>query len=701
MSAWSEARAGIHSGALAAIQSLTHGIIAFGALGAAGVAFGLAAALAVSAVAGVCVAWLGRSRPLVGTTTAATALVIGTTLTAAAPASLGQAVAIALPLVLLGGALMLLFAMTGVARLAALIPTPVSQGLANATAVLVIWSQAPLLLGGAPGAGWHAPSWPAIAVAALAFLLVLRPWRGLPAPLLALLAATLLHHALAAAGVAVGPVVGTAPSPALLAEGLRAGAEALLTPPPLLLLLPAALTLALLATVETLAAAAALREASGHRADFSADLRGAGTGMMLGAACGGMAASGLTLPSMACWRAGGRGRAAQLWRAATALALLLLGGALLAVLPLAALAGVLSAAVLRLVQLPASPFAATTGRARRTGDALIVLAVVVAAAGWGLVAAVGAGVLLAVLVFTASMAQSPVRRIVHNPVGRSRIRRPPEQERRLRAAGEAVVLIELEGAIFFGSAEHVLQRVEAECATGARVIILDLSRVTRIDLSGGRRLLALGRGGPARVLLAPLHATSAAHAELHAIGLADDLPRDAACPDVASAVELAEALLLRALRPGATQGGFTARAALEALGLPPLAVGPLLALGIEEGFEGGATILRAGDPADAAFLLLEGEVLISLPAGTGRPATRLAVLVPGVVFGESALLGQMRRSADVTARGAVRCLRLDSARIGQLREQSPITAWHLMAVIARQLSAHVTAANATIDRLEA
>lgn len=701
MTAWSEARAGLHSGALAAIQSLTHGIIAFGALGAAGVAFGLAAALAISAVAGVCIAWLGRSRPLIGTTTAATALVIGTTLAAGAPASLGQAVALATWLVLMGGALMLLFAATGVARLAALIPTPVSQGLANATAVLVIWSQAPLLVGGAPGAGWPAPSWAAIAVAALAFLLVLHPLRALPAPLLALLAATLLHHALEASGASVGPVVGTAPSPALLADRVRAGAEALLAPPPLLPLLAAALTLALLATVETLAAAAALREASGRRADLSADLRGAGTGMLMGAACGGMAASGLTLPSMACWRAGGRGRPAQLWRAGTAFALLLLGGVLLAVLPLAALAGVLSAAVLRLVQLPASPFAATHGRARRTGDALIVLAVVIAAAGWGLVAAVGVGVLLAVLVFTASMAHSPVRRIVRNPVGRSRVRRPPEEERRIRAAGEAVVLIELEGAIFFGSAEHVLQRVEAECTQGARVVILDLSRVTRIDLSGGRRLVGLCRGGPARVLLAPLHAASPAWGELRAIGLVEGLPQDAICADVASAVELAEALLLAELQPDRRGSDFTPRAALEALGFPPSATGPLLALGTEEHFGAGAAILRAGEPADAAYLLLAGEVLISLPPGAQRQATRLAVLVPGVLFGESALLGQMRRSADVTARGEVRCLRLEAARVEQLRDQSPLAAWHLMAVIARQLSAHVSAANATIDRLEA
>jgi CRP-like cAMP-binding protein len=72
-----------------------------------------------------------------------------------------------------------------------------------------------------------------------------------------------------------------------------------------------------------------------------------------------------------------------------------------------------------------------------------------------------------------------------------------------------------------------------------------------------------------------------------------------------------------------------------------------------------------------------------------------------VLFGESALLGQLRRSADATARGEVRCLRLDALAAERLRTEAPEVAWHLMAMVARQLSAQVRTANATIDRLEA
>jgi sulfate permease, SulP family len=701
VSAWSEARAGLHAGALAAAQTLTHGMIVFAALGAAGVAFGIAGAFAASALAGMAIALFGASRPLVGTTTAATALVAASVVAAAAPATLGEAVLLAVLLTGGAGLLMLLFAGVGFSRLAALVPTPVSQGLGNAIALLAILSQLPLVLGAAPGAGGAAVVPGALLVAAVALVLMLRPLPGLPAPLLALGAAGLLHHLLSATGVATGPMVAIAPTPEILAAGLAAAFAAPLPMLSLDRLLPAMASLALLASVEALTAASALREASGRRADYDRDLRGAGLAMLGGAAVGGVPTSGLTVPTMACWRAGGRGRAAQFWRAGVALIVLLVAGPLVALLPFAALAGVLCGAVLRLVQLPASPLRAGIGRARRAGDALVVLAVMGAALAFGLVVAVGVGVLLSIVIFTASMAVTPIRRVTRNPVGRSRIRRPSEQERALRRSGEAIALLELEGAIFFGSAERVLQQAEAEYAAGATVLILDMARVTRIDLSGGRRLIEVCRVAPGRVLLAPLHEGARARTELEALGLFSRLPEGAVRADLPAAVEAAEALILADTSADQVPPPGSPRAGLAALGLPPAVVAPLLALCTEQRFAAGSLILRQGDAADAAYVLLAGEVLISLPAGPARPATRLAVLAPGIVFGEAALLGQTTRSADATARSDVHCLRLDAGAVERLRIEAPSVAWHLMAMVARQLATHVSAANAVIDRLEA
>ena len=228
-----------------------------------------------------------------------------------------------------------------------------------------------------------------------------------------------------------------------------------------------------------------------------------------------------------------------------------------------------------------------------------------------------------------------------------------------------------------------------------------MARVTRIDLSAGKRLIEVCNVAPGRVLIAPLHEGARARTELEALGLFSRLPEGAVRADLPGAVEAAEALILADTRVDQAPPTSTPRTALAALGLPPAVVAPLLALCTEQRFAAGSVILRQGEAADAAYVLLSGEVLISLPAGPTRPATRLAVLAPGLVFGESALLGQTRRSADATARSDVHCLRLDAAAAERLRIEAPGVAWHLMTMVARQLSTHVSAANAVIDRLEA
>lgn len=702
MSLAREAQAGIQAGLVASIQALNHGIIAFAAAGAAGVAYGMSAGLAVSGAAALAMASIAHSRPLVGTTTAASAIIVSAVIASVGPDSLSEAVAIAVAMVAIAGALMLTLAATGLARITVMMPAAVNQGLRNATAAMVTLSVLPIMIGGTPGAGWALPDPGATAVAAIAVAIMLRPVRGIPAPVLALVVATSAHHALSAAGLAVGPEISHLLSPGELAREAGAGWNALANaPPPPAMMLAGAATIALLASTETLSAAAALREASGRRTDYGRDLLGAGAGMLAGAGLGGMPASGLTVPTITGWLAGGRTRAAQLCGAMVPFALLLIGSPLLSEVPLSGLAAVLAGAVMRLIELPASPFAGGPGRGRRLSDAAISISVLATAVLFGLLAAVGVGVLVAVTVFTASMARSPIRRAYRNPAGRSQVRRRIEMEIRLRSEGEAIALLELEGPIFFGSADHVLQRVEMEFASGAKVVVLEMSRITHIDMSGGRRLIEACAVAPGRVLMAPMHGDSRAAAELEALGLAVVLPPAAICFDLASAVERAEAIILEGDAAAGPRRPDDPVVALEALGLPAECVGPILALTTRTSFADGEAILRSGDPSDAAYLLLSGEVLISIGTGDGRPPARLAVLEPGILFGEAALLGQVRRTADATARGDATCLRIDGEKVIRLRSEHPEIAWHLTAMVARQLATHLRTANMTIAKLEA
>ena len=87
-------------------------------------------------------------------------------------------------------------------------------------------------------------------------------------------------------------------------------------------------------------------------------------------------------------------------------------------------------------------------------------------------------------------------------------------------------------------------------------------------------------------------------------------------------------------------------------GLTPAALELISRVATEETHALGTRLFQHGDPGDKLYVLLEGRVRISRDVpGMGEEA--LAVLGPGAVFGEMALLDDAPRSAD--ARVHERC----------------------------------------------
>ena len=87
-------------------------------------------------------------------------------------------------------------------------------------------------------------------------------------------------------------------------------------------------------------------------------------------------------------------------------------------------------------------------------------------------------------------------------------------------------------------------------------------------------------------------------------------------------------------------------------GLKPQALELLAKVAVDETHAVGTKIFQHGDAGDKLYLILEGRVRISREVpGMGEEA--LAVLGPGHVFGEMALLDESPRSAD--ARVHERC----------------------------------------------
>lgn len=88
----------------------------------------------------------------------------------------------------------------------------------------------------------------------------------------------------------------------------------------------------------------------------------------------------------------------------------------------------------------------------------------------------------------------------------------------------------------------------------------------------------------------------------------------------------------------------------------------------------GACLFRAGDPGDAIYVSIEGEIGVHL-AGSAR---RLASFAPGVMVGEMSVLEAQRRSADAVAETDLVVLRLSAEAFERLRGAHPMLAAKLL-----------------------
>jgi len=108
-------------------------------------------------------------------------------------------------------------------------------------------------------------------------------------------------------------------------------------------------------------------------------------------------------------------------------------------------------------------------------------------------------------------------------------------------------------------------------------------------------------------------------------------------------------------------------------------------------FRRGEVIFHVGDPGDALFIIVSGEVKIWLPSEAGEEAI-LVRLRPGDVFGELALLDGAPRSATATALSAAETVVLPRDRFRELISSEPAVRDALLASLAleiRRLTTHV------------
>ena len=95
-------------------------------------------------------------------------------------------------------------------------------------------------------------------------------------------------------------------------------------------------------------------------------------------------------------------------------------------------------------------------------------------------------------------------------------------------------------------------------------------------------------------------------------------------------------------------------------------------------YEPGRTIFSQGEPADALYVVLRGQVKLTVVSHNGKGAI-VATLGPGDFFGEGCMVGCPRRTATATSMSACRVTRVEKAAMTRVLHDSPELADAFMA----------------------
>jgi len=260
--------------------------------------------------------------------------------------------------------------------------------------------------------------------------------------------------------------------------------------------------------------------------------------------------------------------------------------------------------------------------------------------------------------------------------------------------GHMTAVLELQGALFFGSVERLLRRA-SQLMSELRFLVLDFKRVHAVDAAAVAllaRVCAELEPAGCTILLSHLE-SGGAHAALHAaISRIDTAGRVLLFPDTDAAMEWCEEAMLAA-DPDTSERTRFALSRLDVFsGLSREECRLLEGIVQAMHFEKGEVILREGDPARLFFVVARGSVTVSLAVGEAR-RKRIACIGPGLTFGEMALLDGGPRSADVIADEGVICYGMAVEAVRELSVEHPNVLTTILANLSREFSVRLRRAN--------
>jgi SulP family sulfate permease len=334
-------------------------------------------------------------------------------------------------------------------------------------------------------------------------------------------------------------------------------------------------------------------------------------------------------------------------------------------------------------------------------DYFLVLLILVVVGAVGFLEGVVVGVGIAVVLFV--LKYSRINVVKHTLSGanlHSRVDRPLSHRQALREKGEQLYVLQLQGFIFFGTAEYLLNQVRGRLKNTdlpPRFVLLDYRRVTGLDSSAVSSFVRMKQLAESKsIKLVFTHLSPEMQHQLDRGGLGDG--RDEIIrilPTLDQGLEWCEEQILTSDDLPFDETQYTLRAFLEKVLPQSDNITRLMGYLEKMDVESGHHVVRQGDPADDLYFIESGAATAQFELADGR-SIRLRAMRSGTVVGEIGLYLGGARTASVIMTQPGTLYRLTAGAIQHMEENDPEVAAALHLLIARLMAVRLAEYNDTL-----
>ncbi|MEC8914886.1 MAG: cyclic nucleotide-binding domain-containing protein [Candidatus Neomarinimicrobiota bacterium] len=341
----------------------------------------------------------------------------------------------------------------------------------------------------------------------------------------------------------------------------------------------------------------------------------------------------------------------------------------------------------------------TRKRLQKTDYTVIALILIVIGS-IGFLEGIVLGLLMSIVLFVINY--SKVEVIKYQLTGKtfsSNVERSSHLKQILDDHGDEIYILPLQGFIFFGTANRLLQQVQMRQEDSDRgplhYLVFDFRHVTGLDssaINSFNKLQIMAENSRFRVLLCGLQAEMESQLKIEGL-ISNDNTIIQVFDDLDHGLEWCEEQIILTVLPDAGDVARTDKGDSFKEKFPQIA----------EYFDtrkipAGTAIINQGENPGGITFIESGQITVELKTNTGKKI-RLKTLGPGTVVGEVSLYLGTKASASVLANTECKVFFLARENFERMNLEAPEKAAELHSYIVKLLSDRLAGSNATIQAL--